>query len=101
MVFVDFVSVEHFITISSRFEQTDRYVRCLSAEKKKGVSIHLHNKHFRHNRISKMLKMSIVHAPAYPFGGSRSPADRQPHMFFWCQTCAKSTMGLQAAIRRL
>ena len=46
-------------------------VRCLSAEKEKGVSIHLHNKHFRHRRISKMLKMFIVHAPASPFGGSR------------------------------
>lgn len=73
-------------------------VRCLSDEKKYGISIHLHNKHFRHNRIPKMLKMFIVHAPASPFGGSRSPADRQPHMLFWCQTCAKSAMGLQAAI---
>ena len=35
----------------------------MSAEKEKGVSIHLNNKHFRHRRISKMLKMFIVHAP--------------------------------------
>ncbi len=26
-----------------------------------------------------MLNMSIVHAPAFPFGGSRFPAARQPH----------------------
>lgn len=35
------------------------------------ISIHLHNKHFRHNKTPKMLKMFIVHAPASPFGSSR------------------------------
>jgi len=42
--------------------------------------------------------MFIVHVPFSPFGGSRSPADRQPHMLFGCHTCAESGMGLQAAI---
>ena len=73
----------------------------MSAEKKMGISIHLHNKHFRHNKTPKMLKMFIVHAPHLLSAVADLSADRQPHMLFWCHTCAKSAMGLQAAIRRL
>ena len=45
-----------------------------------------------------MLKMFIVHAPHLRSAVADLSADRQPHMLFWCHTCAKSAMGLQAAL---
>lgn len=90
MTFVDFVSVEPFTPISSRFEQTDRYVRCLSAEKK-NMNVCFH--HFPHFPNLIMLIMMLLHLCSAIADHCR----RQPHMLLWCRYRAASAMGLQAA----
>lgn len=90
MTFVDFVSVEPFTPISSRFEQTDRYVRCLSAEKK-NMNVCFH--HFPHFPNLIMLIIMLLHLHSALADHCR----RQPHMLLWCRYRAASAMGLQAA----
>lgn len=92
MAFVSFVSVEMIFQILRRSEQTEQYVPCLSAEKKKyerGLSAF--------SALSKS-DNDYHDAPAFLFGDSRLSAARQPHMFLWCRYRAASAMGLQAAI---
>ena len=66
MAFVDFVFVAPFAPIFQHFQQTDRYVCCLSAEKKNGcadagILIYLNNQHFQHNRNPTMLAVMLLY----------------------------------------
>ena len=112
MVFVDFVAVEHFTLILSRFEQTaDMYVVCWLNRKiwvRRWFEGCLKDRRNR-CRVSDLSEQSTFSAqsesnnaccdaPVSPFGGSRLSAARQSHMLFWCRSRAKSAMGLQAAL---